>query len=237
MRSLLLTVTLLFMAIPAACQAPRDDARYVASSRGEVYYWIDCQHRWGRLSPSNLRYFATAEAAEAAGYRPSRSAGCGRQPADRAPGEPLPAASSPRFTAGRCVVQRITDGDTVVCSGHRIRLLLIDAPETSQSDLGLRSKLALESLLPVGDTARVEMDVQERDRYGRVLAYLYNGDGVFVNRAMVRRGYAVVSVYPPNVRHVDPLRAAADSARSRRAGLWSSDGFSCLPAEHRRGNC
>lgn len=212
---------------------PPADARYAASSQGRVYYWIGCTHRWGRLKASNIIFFRSADAAEAAGYTPSRSAGCGRQPISRAPGDP----AGVRPPGGRCVVQRVTDGDTVVCSGHRIRLLLIDAPEMAQSDLGLRSRLALEELLPVGDTARVELDIQERDRYGRVLAYLYTTDGTFVNRALVRRGYAVVSVYPPNVRHVERLRAAADSARSEAAGLWRRGGFQCLPSEHRRGQC
>lgn len=131
------------------------------------------------------------------------------------------------------------DGDTVACAegGERIRLLLIDAPEMSQSEFGLRSKILLEALMPVGTLAAVELDVQERDRYGRVLAYLYAPDGAMVNEELVRMGYAVVSVYPPNVKHVDRIRAAQITAREGRRGLWAGEAFECLPADHRRGQC
>ena len=50
-------------------------------------------------------------------------------------------------------------------------------------------------------------------------------DSLMINRELVRRGMAVVAVYPPNVRHVALLRAAADSARAERAGLWSGSAF------------
>jgi micrococcal nuclease len=92
-------------------------------------------------------------------------------------------------------------------------------------------------MLPIGTSVRVELDVQPRDRYGRVLAHLHLPDGTSVNHRMVRRGYAVVSVYPPNVRHVERLRAAADSARSERVGLWERNAFECTPADYRSGAC
>jgi endonuclease YncB( thermonuclease family) len=137
-----------------------------------------------------------------------------------------------------CVVRRVIDGDTLVCEpGERIRLLLIDAPEMGQGPFGLRARLALEELAPVGATLRLELDAQERDRYGRILAYLHGADGTFINRELVRRGYAVVAVYPPNVRHVELLRAAADSARAERRGLWETSAFECRPADFRAGRC
>lgn len=138
---------------------------------------------------------------------------------------------------GTCTVTRIVDGDTVDCRDDvRIRLLLVDAPETAQSDYGLRARLALEELLPVGSTAAVEVDVQPRDRYGRLLAHLHV-DGTWVNRALVRRGYAVPLVYPPNVLRVEAVRAAADSARTERRGLWEIGAFECLPVDYRAGRC
>ena len=209
--------------LPSAASAQQPpSARYVASSRGTVYYPVTCD-AWRSLSPENLRFFPSAEAARAAGYTPTRSRAC------RAPAGPPPSM---------CVVARIVDGDTLVCEGgERIRLLLVDAPESDQSDFGLRSKLALEELLAVGAEARVELDVQERDRYGRVLAHLYAPDGTWVNRSLVRRGYAVPLVYPPNVRHVEAIRAAADSARAERRGLWEVDAFTCLPVDFRAGRC
>ena len=136
-----------------------------------------------------------------------------------------------------CTVERVSDGDTIRCSGERVRLLLLDAPEQGQGDPGLRARLALEELIPVGSRVRLELDVEERDQYDRVLAHVRRADGVWVNREMVRRGYALVVVFQPNVRGVEELRAAADSARREGAGRWGADGFDCEPREFKRGEC
>lgn len=222
--------------------APKD-ARYAASSRGSVYYWIGCD-AWRRLAPENLVFFRSADDAERAGYRPSSARGCGkRDEGSVAPVAPPP-ASMERLSASDlaklpvCTIARIVDGDTVECrGGERVRLLLIDTPERGQKPYGERATQALSALLPVGTEARIELDVQERDRYGRVLGYLYTPDGIMANEAMVRQGYAVVSVYPPNVRHVERIRAAAEAARRDRAGLWETPAFECLPSDYRRGRC
>ena len=53
-------------------------------------------------------------------------------------------------------------------------------------------------------------DVEERDRYGRLLAYVYRArDGLFVNAELVRRGYATVATFPPNVAHEREFRRLA----------------------------
>ncbi|MGH7477399.1 MAG: thermonuclease family protein [Longimicrobiales bacterium] len=136
-----------------------------------------------------------------------------------------------------CIVERVVDGDTFRCAdGERVRLLLIDAPESQQEDYGLRAKLALEELVAVGDTVRLEPDVEPRDRYGRLLAYVW-ADTLLVNEELLRRGYAVVAVYPPNVRRVERFRAAAAEARQRERGLWATPAFDCLPADFRRRVC
>jgi micrococcal nuclease len=221
---------LLLLAAPACSQAPPEgEPRYVASARGQVYYWVECD-AWHTLSAANLRWFATAEEAEAAGYRPSGARGCQGPERNAGPG---PAET------GFCTVDRIIDGDTVTCveGAERIRLLLIDAPELSQGPYGRLARDAMLEILPPGEKARVETDVQARDRYGRLLAYLYTSAGVMANEEIVRKGFAVVSVYPPNVRHVERLRAAAEQSREARRGLWSGSAFECDPADHRAGRC
>ena len=140
--------------------------------------------------------------------------------------------------AGSCVVQRITDGDTLVCEGGtRVRLLLIDTPEMDQGEDGARAREALAALAPPGDTVRMEFDVARLDRYGRTLAYLHLRDGRMANVEMARSGFAVVLSYPPNVKHIEQIRAAVAEARSARRGLWATSAFACEPREHRRGNC
>jgi micrococcal nuclease len=230
---LIISILLLQCAVatPASGQQTvrREDARFVASSRGEVYYAIECEAA-GRLSPRNLRFFRTAAAAEEAGYRPSQSRGCAPQ-LDTALITPTPNGTA------ECVVARIVDGDTFQCEGgSRVRLLIADADEVGQSVYADSAALLLAQLMPVGSGVRLEFDVAGLDRYRRVLAYVYAGD-VFVNRALVRRGFAHVAVYPPNVRSVEVMRAAADTARQERLGVWHAPGFLCTPADYRAGRC
>lgn len=245
LRPLLLATILVAAPALADAQAPTPppDARYAASSQGRVYYWIGCESRWGRLKAENIRFFRSAEEAEDAGYTPSRSDGCGRRDSDegtaaRGDAQAQAHGDAPAVDGGTCVIDRVVDGDTVVCAGgERVRLLLIDSPELSQAPFGRLARAALLRLLPPGTPAAVELDVQHRDRYGRVLAHLRTPDGLLVTEEMVRQGWAVVAVYPPNVRHVERFRELAAEARREGKGLWAEGGFECLPAERRRRVC
>jgi micrococcal nuclease len=119
-----------------------------------------------------------------------------------------------------CTVARVIDGDTIVCGeGSRVRLILINAPERGQGVYADSATMLARRLMPAGARVRLEFDVELYDRYRRVLAYVYTGP-VFVNREIVRRGFAHVAVYPPNVKWVELMRAAADSAREEKLGLW-----------------
>lgn len=147
-------------------------------------------------------------------------------------------AAPPASDAAPCTILRITDGDTVVCSDQRrIRLLGIDAPERAQKPFGARATGALAELLPVGSDAGVELDVRATDRYGRTLAYLYTPDGRMVNPEMVRRGFALVLTYPPNVRYVDDLQRAQREAHAAKRGLWATDAWACTPRDFRAKRC
>ncbi|MGH7565371.1 MAG: thermonuclease family protein [Gemmatimonadota bacterium] len=136
-----------------------------------------------------------------------------------------------------CVVERVSDGDSITCGGERVRLLSIDAPELDQGPFGRAARAFLEAALPVGSHVRLVLDIERRDQHGRLLAYVYRGDGRMVNRMMARQGFALPLVVPPNVRHVEAIRAAADSARQSGVGLWAIDAFECSPADHRARDC
>jgi len=137
-----------------------------------------------------------------------------------------------------CRVERIVDGDTLVCVNlGRVRLLLIDTPELDQEPFGQMARDALAELVPPGSEVQLETDVQTHDRYGRLLAYLHLEDGRIVNEEVLAMGMAVVLVYPPNIRHVDRFRAAVERAREEKRGLWETEAFSCLPVDHRSGRC
>ena len=75
--------------------------------------------------------------------------------------------------------------------------------------------------LVAGRRVRLELDVEERDQYGRLLAYVHRGE-VFVNAEMVRRGFAAVATFPPNVRHVELFQRLQREARETGRGLWGA---------------
>ena len=126
----------------------------------------------------------------------------------------------------------VIDGDTVDLEidgqEERVRLLGIDAPESVHRSVpeqcfGAESSAALSELLPVGSQVRLERDEDPRDRYGRLLLYLYRvEDDLFVNRWLVQNGLADTSFYEPNTARVDELTAARAEARANRVGLWGS---------------
>lgn len=148
-------------------------------------------------------------------------------------GEP---AQGPPGT-GRVI--RVVDGDTarIMISGEdeSVRLIGIDTPETHgrgglRECFGAEATKHAQSFIPPGTTVRVVRDVEARDRYGRLLAYVYRqSDGLFVNLALARDGYAVALTIPPNVAHTDEFVAAVREAREADRGLWSSCGGADTP--------
>ncbi|MGD2152279.1 MAG: thermonuclease family protein [Gemmatimonadales bacterium] len=136
-----------------------------------------------------------------------------------------------------CTIQRIVDGDTIECDEvGRVRLIGMDTPELSQEPYGTLAADALAGLAPVGSRVELERDVELRDQYGRTLAYVWV-DGLQVNWALVRQGWAVLLTYPPNVQYVDWYTDAERRARADSVGLWAVGGFECLPVDRRRGRC
>ncbi len=130
-------------------------------------------------------------------------------------------------------VVRIVDGDTLVVladdgAEERVRLIGIDTPESVKPGtpvmcFGKEAGAYLEELVPPGTAVRLERDVEARDRYDRLLAYVYRAsDGEFVNLRMAADGFADQATFPPNVAHVDEFGAAVRAARESGAGLWSA---------------
>jgi micrococcal nuclease len=145
--------------------------------------------------------------------------------------------STPRRATTACKVLRITDGDGIVCDRiGRVRLIGIDTPELDQRPHGPRAASALASLVQVGTDVKLEPDVEARDRYGRLLAYVWVGNAM-INWRMVRDGWAVLLTYPPNVQYVEAFAQAERRAREEGRGLWGTDGFACLPRDHRARRC
>ena len=142
-------------------------------------------------------------------------------------------SSSSNSSSSVLILRRVVDGDTVVLQRHgapdeTVRLLGIDTPETKRPNtpiqcFGPEASTFTKRLLPAGTRVRIVRDVEARDRYGRLLAYVYRADdGVFVNLELARQGFAVPYTYPPNIAHADLLVAAAAEARDAGRGLWGT---------------
>ncbi|MDR7537047.1 MAG: thermonuclease family protein, partial [Armatimonadota bacterium] len=140
-------------------------------------------------------------------------------------------------------VVRVVDGDTlrVALPGgtDRLRLIGVDSPETHDGaklardvQRSGRSQAAVRALgaqaraftlrhlqdRPVG----LEFDVQRRDRYGRLLAYVWTPEGELFNLVILREGFAQVLTVPPNVRYTALLLACQRESREQRRGLWGA---------------
>lgn len=132
-------------------------------------------------------------------------------------------------------VVRAVDGDTVEVElgGRRekLRLIGVNTPESvdPRREVQAYGKEAARFTASVlmGRSVYLERDVEERDRYGRLLGYLYLEDGTFFNALLVRAGFAQTMTISPNVRHAGLLRDLMRKARAEERGLWA------LPAAQR----
>lgn len=136
------------------------------------------------------------------------------------------------------LVSRVVDGDTLkLADGERVRLIGVDTPEVHYSNKLLKdarkSRKDIKEIQAMGKKAsdftkslcsgkkvRLEFDVQKRDRYGRLLAYVYLEDGTFVNARIVEEGYGQVMTIPPNMKYADRFLELQRKARDRGKGLW-----------------
>jgi endonuclease YncB( thermonuclease family) len=123
------------------------------------------------------------------------------------------------------VVARVNDGDTLTLTdGAKVRLVQIDAPELTTDCYGRPALRELEQLAAAGTRVRLVGDpaLDDRDRYGRLLRYVFVGD-TDVNVELVRRGAASPYFYRgERGRHAEALLAAAGAARSERRGFWGA---------------
>jgi micrococcal nuclease len=180
---------------------------------------------------------AGTEAAEVTTSRPADDAGAAQTHASTDAAQPAaggnaaraetatqkskPKRRRPAGMADR--ILRVTDGDTVVLVGlGRTRMIGIDTPEVLgiQECFGRQASNFTKRLLRPGTRVRYRSDVERRDRYGRVLVYLWKGS-TFAAAELVRRGYAVTLTIAPSVRYAARFRALAARARRADRGLWS----------------
>jgi micrococcal nuclease len=128
-------------------------------------------------------------------------------------------------------VVRVVDGDTIHVqlgsTREKVRYIGVDTPETKdpRRPVGCFGHEASDfnQRLVGGELVRLVRDVEPRDRYGRLLAYVYRvSDGLFVNAELARLGYAQPLTIAPDVRFAGRFAALAREARQRGRGLWAA---------------
>ncbi|NNF55826.1 MAG: hypothetical protein HKN03_15470 [Acidimicrobiales bacterium] len=141
----------------------------------------------------------------------------------------------PTGTAETAVVEFVIDGDTVdlIIDGQqeRVRLIGVDTPESVSRDTpvqcyGAEASAALTGLLPINSVVRIERDAEVRDRFGRVLLYLYRADPttsdgeIFVNEWLLANGFADTLFFEPNTTYRSQFTRSRNTARDAGLGLW-----------------
>lgn len=132
----------------------------------------------------------------------------------------------------RAIVTKVVDGDTIEVNlngkEEKIRMVGMDTPETKDPRrpvgcFGKEASNETESLLD-GKMVILQKDVTERDKFGRLLRYIYlplgNGQTLFVNDYLVRTGFAKVYTYPPDIKYNEQFLKAQQVAKEAKKGLW-----------------
>lgn len=133
-------------------------------------------------------------------------------------------------------VKTVYDGDTLALEdGRKIRLLGINTPEIRHKNQmadagGMEAKQWLINKLK-GARIRIETDVEQQDKYGRILAHVFTERNEYINQILVEAGLAAVSIYPPNLLYADRLLQAEQKAENEKVGIWREKQYAALSVD------
>lgn len=131
--------------------------------------------------------------------------------------------------AETAIVDRALDGDSIrLIDGREVRYIGIDTPEIHSFEGGAepwaeRAKEANAHLVE-GRRVRLEREISDRDRFGRLLRHVYVGR-VWVNGRLVEQGLAEARAFPPDTRYARKLEQLEAQAKGKGRGLWSKEGW------------
>lgn len=122
------------------------------------------------------------------------------------------------------IVKRVIDGDTIeLANGERVRYIGIEAPELIRPERSIecfaREAVAKNKELVEGVEVRLERDINDRDKYGRLLRYIWTEEKM-INLLLVEEGYASAAAFPPDVKYAGEFVVAERRARETNSGLW-----------------
>ena len=139
---------------------------------------------------------------------------------------PLATETSKKAENNSVKVIRVVDGDTIeIEGGEKVRYIGIDTPETvdprkTVQCFGVEASKKNQELVE-GKMVRLEKDITDRDKYNRLLRYVYVGD-TFINLELVKQGFAYSYSYPPDIKYQDQFVNAQQEAREEKRGLWNA---------------
>ncbi|MEE1132599.1 MAG: thermonuclease family protein [Caryophanon sp.] len=132
-------------------------------------------------------------------------------------------------------LQEVIDGDTIRIqyegASEKVRFLLVDTPETKHETLGEQpfgpeAKQFMKELLKGEDYVYIEFDVSYRDKYKRLLGYMYTEEGISLQEELLKNGLARVAyIYDPNTKHVDWFESVQKTAQKSAIGIWSVEDY------------
>ncbi|RJR14857.1 hypothetical protein C4579_03610 [Candidatus Microgenomates bacterium] len=134
--------------------------------------------------------------------------------------------SYPPAASESAQVKRVVDGDTIeLTNGETVRYIGIDTPESvapgKPVECFAQEASNKNKELVEGKIVKLEKDVSETDRYGRLLRFVYVDD-IFVNEYLVKEGYAHPATFPPDVKYQEMFKQAETEARENERGLWGT---------------
>ena len=208
--------------IDLTCDGKRWTLALTRSEDGAVY----------EIPPANVEMMLNA--LECRLLLPDQELALSRQHLWAAWSSPVQGAGAPHVLVGQVV--DIIDGNTILVNmGERsetVRYIGITAQESNRrppsAEPSPGDAVEANRQLVARQQVRMELDAQERDRYGRLLAYVYVADKM-VNAELVRRGSAEVMTVQPNVRHRDLLVTLEQEARDNRRGVWADPAEATTP--------
>lgn len=138
-------------------------------------------------------------------------------------------------------VKKVYDGDTILLEdGRKVRLLGVNTPEIEHRNQaeqagGREAKQWLIEKLE-NRKVRLETDNESTDKYGRTLAHVFTDQKDHINLQLIELGLAAVNIYPPNLRYVEQLVKAGQSAERARLGIWRRPEYDPIPVSRLPGS-
>ena len=224
-------LTALTLLLALLVYSPAHSAEFWGSKESNKYHYPECQ--WAqKINPANRVIFNSPEEALRAGYVPCKVCNppaFSRSETDRGSRDSPPQAKTREITRDieKIYCIRVVDGDTIIVSikgaKERVRLIGVDTPETKHPKkpvqrFGKEAYLFTKEMVE-GKEIRLEFDWQERDKYGRLLAYIYLMDGTFLNAEIIKQGYGFAYTRFP-FKYLEEFRKYEREAREGKRGLW-----------------